>query len=78
MAKMSKGKRDSLPSSSFAGPGRSFPVNDRAHAKAAIMDSKYAPNPAAVRAKAEAALHRMPGAHSSFHHGKDINMKDHR
>lgn len=43
MAKMSKTKRNSLPDSDFAGPGRSFPVNDRAHAKAAIMDSGSAP-----------------------------------
>lgn len=32
MAKLSTAKRNALPSSSFAGPGRSYPVNDRAHA----------------------------------------------
>lgn len=36
MAKLSTRKRKSLKSSEFAGPGRSFPINDRSHARAAI------------------------------------------
>ena len=36
MARMSTSKRNRLPKSSFAGPGRTFPLNDRAHDKAAI------------------------------------------
>jgi hypothetical protein len=68
MAKLSTGKRNSLPKKDFAGPGRSFPVNDKAHARAAIMLSKYAPDPAAVKAKAEAVLgggaSKMHGNHS--------------
>ena len=36
MAKLSTRKRKSLKSSQFAGPGRSFPINDKAHARAAI------------------------------------------
>lgn len=39
MAKLSKGARKALPKSAFAGPGRSFPVNDRDHAEAALMDA---------------------------------------
>ena len=38
MAKLSKGARASLPSSKFAGPGRTFPVENKAHAEAALMD----------------------------------------
>ncbi len=49
-------KRGALPAGDFAGPGRSFPIPDKAHARAAIMLSKYAPNPAAVKAKARAKL----------------------
>jgi len=56
MAKLSKGTRKKLPASDFAGPGRSFPIENKAHARAAIMDSKYAANPAAIRAKARAKL----------------------
>jgi len=32
MAKMTAAARKKLPASTFAGPGRSYPVNDRAHA----------------------------------------------
>ena len=35
MAKLSKPARAKLPSSDFAGPKRSFPVEDKAHARAA-------------------------------------------
>lgn len=36
MARMSTRKRNTLPKRAFAGPGRSFPINDRSHARAAI------------------------------------------
>jgi len=32
MAKLTAKKRNSLPNKDFAGPGRSYPVNDRSHA----------------------------------------------
>lgn len=38
MAKLSKSERAALPASKFAGPNRSFPVNDPNHAKAALLD----------------------------------------
>ena len=36
MAKLTSAARKKLPSKDFAGPGRSFPVNDKAHATAAL------------------------------------------
>jgi len=36
MAKLTAAQRDKLPDSSFAGPNRSFPVNDAAHARNAM------------------------------------------
>ena len=33
MAKLTTRGRNALPASSFAGPGRSYPVEDKAHAK---------------------------------------------
>lgn len=36
MAKLSTAQRKKLPDSAFAGPGRSFPVHDKAHARAAL------------------------------------------
>ena len=38
MAKLTKAQRAALPASKFAGPHRSFPVNDVNHAKAALLD----------------------------------------
>lgn len=45
MSKLTKGQRANLKPSQFAGPGRTFPVNNATHARAAEMDA-----PAAVRA----------------------------
>lgn len=42
MARLTQGQRDDLPAQDFAGPGRSYPVNDPNHARAALsMVSKY-------------------------------------
>ncbi len=37
MAKLTTSKRKALPSSKFAGPGRSFPIEDKVHAAKAIQ-----------------------------------------
>jgi hypothetical protein len=34
--KLTSGKRKSMPKSQFAGPGKSFPVNDKTHQRMAI------------------------------------------
>jgi len=34
--KLTRKKRTSMPKSSFAGPGKSFPVSDKTHARLAI------------------------------------------
>lgn len=36
MAKLTAGKRWSMPKGQFAGPGKSFPVNDKTHQRMAI------------------------------------------
>lgn len=36
MAKLTSAKRKRLASSEFAGPGRSYPVNDKSHARNAL------------------------------------------
>lgn len=38
MARLTAKARKSLQSKDFAGPGRSFPIPDRAHARAALQD----------------------------------------
>jgi hypothetical protein len=37
MAKLTTEQRNNMPASEFAGPNRSYPINDRKHAKAALM-----------------------------------------
>lgn len=64
MAKLTGGERKALPKSDFAGPGRSYPVNDRAHAANAkarasqmVKAGKLAPSTAAkIKAKANRVL----------------------
>lgn len=42
MARLTAAQRRKLPSKSFAGPGRSFPMNDKAHIRAAVREEKFA------------------------------------
>jgi hypothetical protein len=50
--------RKALPTDDFAGPDRSFPIEDPNHARAALSMAHNAPNPAAIQAK----VHRkFPG-----------------
>lgn len=58
MARLTAAQRKALPASTFAGPGRSFPVPDKSHARAALSMINNAPPSArpAIRAKADAKL----------------------
>jgi hypothetical protein len=58
MAKLTAAARRALPSSTFAGPGRSFPIPDKGHAKAALSLIGKAPASARpnIRRRAEAKL----------------------
>lgn len=64
MAKLTAQARSKIPSSQFAGPGRSFPINDPTHARMAISGatrSERAGNISeseaeAIKAKARAKL----------------------
>ena len=60
MARLTAGERRDMPKSEFAGPGRSYPVNDAAHAKLAkAMAAKYA-SPA-ERARIDAKADKVLG-----------------
>lgn len=61
MAKLSSGARAKLPKKEFAGPGRSFPVEDRGHAEAALFDVGKALK--AEHITAEEAAHIRSEAH---------------
>ena len=56
MAKLTSAQRKKIPADKFAGPNRSFPIPDKAHAHAAIALSRYAANPAEVKARARRVL----------------------
>lgn len=75
MARLSARRRKSMPASEFAGPGRSFPVNDAEHARKALQllprsekAGNISPGAAAkVRARAHAKLGSEP---HHFAHGR--------
>jgi len=62
MAVLTPPRRAALPTAQFAGPDRSYPVNDEVHAKLAkAMAARYAPpsERAMIDARANAALQRF-------------------
>lgn len=69
MAKLSTTERKSMPKSEFAGPGESFPINDKTHAQKAIQlapRSEHAGNISkstekSIVAKGERKLHGSEG-----------------
>jgi hypothetical protein len=42
MARLTAAQRKALPDSAFAGPGRTFPIPDKDHARAALMLAGHA------------------------------------
>lgn len=58
MARLTAKTRKALPTKDFAGPGRSFPVQDKSHARAALREIEHAPagDRAKIRARADAKL----------------------
>lgn len=63
MAKLSAAARKKLPKKSFAGPGRSFPMNDKNHIEDAVREEKFA-SPATrkkINARARAAGVKVAG-----------------
>lgn len=58
MAKLTTKARKALPSSSFAGPGRSYPVEDKAHARNAKARASQFASPA-LKAKVDAKANKV-------------------
>lgn len=56
MAKLNAKKRNALPDSVFAGPDRSFPVNDPSHARNAL--ARVANRSSELKAKVRAKVHK--------------------
>ena len=56
MAKLSSSQRKALPKSDFAGPGRSFPVVDKTHARLAISGATRSYNAGNISKSTENAI----------------------
>lgn len=55
MARLKAKQRKALPDKDFAGPNHSFPVEDKKHAKAALMLINKAPASARAKIRAKAS-----------------------
>lgn len=67
MATLTQAQRDRMPASAYAGPGRSFPINDPTHARMAISGatrSEHAGNISASTADEIKAKARKRLAHA--------------
>ena len=68
MAKLNAAKRNALPDSAFAGPDRSYPVNDKAHARNALarasQEEKAGNISASTETKIASKAHKVLGSSS--------------
>lgn len=68
MAKLKAKTRNALPASDFAGPDRSYPINDASHARNALARvSQF--GTAALKAKVRAKVHRKYPGIGKMHGG---------
>lgn len=70
MARLTAKKRNALPAKTFAGPDRSYPINDLSHARNALARvSQHGTSE--LKAKVRAAVHRkFPGIKQHDEHMK--------
>lgn len=76
MAKLTAGKRAKLPRGDFAGPGRSFPVNDPNHARLAKSAASRKVNSGTMSKGEEASIDAK--ANKVLHGGKTSPVKTDR
>lgn len=71
--KLTAAKRKAMPKSQFAGPGKSFPVNDATHARMAISGATRSKNAgnisAGTAAKVKAKARKVLSQHDSMGFG---------
>jgi hypothetical protein len=66
MAKLTAKTRASIPTKEFAGPNRSFPIEDKAHARNALSRTHFASNPSAIRAAVHAKYPSIGHPHKNL------------
>lgn len=70
MAKLTTKARKAIPTKSFAGPDRSYPIEDASHARNALSRVSQFGSPA-LKAKVRAKVHaKYPGIGKANHDGK--------
>ena len=76
MAKLTTKKRKSLKTSEFAGPDRSYPINDKSHARNALARASQFASPE-LKSKIESKVHsKFPGIKvNRYSKGKTIKCK---
>ncbi len=77
MAQLTAATRNSLPSASFALPGRRYPIEDKGHARAALSRASANASPAeqaTVRAKVHRAFPSI-GQDHKFAHDRPVTNK---
>lgn len=73
MAKLSTKQRKALPASEFAGPNRSYPVEDKSHARNAKARASQAVNAGRMSKAEEAKIDRK--ADAVLHKGKSKGVR---
>jgi hypothetical protein len=74
MSKLTTSERKEIPTSSFAGPDRSYPIEDAAHARNALARVSQFGSPA-LKARVRAKVHaKYPGMGSKIKKG--LGKKD--
>jgi hypothetical protein len=77
MAKLTAEARKKIPTSKFAGPNRSYPIEDAAHARNALSRVSQFGSPA-LKAKVRAAVHRKyPGIGKGGHKSVPLSSLRH-
>jgi hypothetical protein len=74
MAKLTARTRAAIPTAKFAGPNRSFPIQDASHARAALSMAHYASNPGSIKA----AVHRAYPSIGTQHPHKNLGAYLHK
>ncbi len=67
MAKLSSAARNALPKSEFAGPGRSYPVEDKSHARNALARASQAVNEGRMSKSTEEHIAAKAHAKLGYH-----------
>lgn len=76
MAKLNAKTRNALPGKSFAGPDRSYPIEDASHARNALARASQHASPD-LKAKIRAKVHKkFPGIAMKMHGGAVASRAD--